>query len=494
MALRPVLTAVPLVVWSWLLGQQSWTCNAAAASLDPTQARIMAEVRHAAVNASLMAEREILEHVGTASFRAALMIEGAHELLSLSAEQLLQTLKENLESIEYINNFGLDEESLKKNPGQGAMDVHTIEAWGHIPSDWELRHNKSTLVANVNPKQWGIYDAAETGLYPLPEFKNLHAPTLAEIQQRPKYLAGNLRRLDAGLLRYGAMSAVVRNQVVLERAVFLPADSGGWESMCNASVDPVVKASVFEKLLIPCKEIFAGGDGRPVLGVADHQLHTVLANAKVFGRVGGHLARQLHQFLSPTASVRPIEGNMYTEQILFGPLRPSDLKLLVGNFPGLFGSVEGEALRSFCRKHKVPLAWALGAGRMWPDEAMRPMELWPFQPFYDWAAGRARLLDPLAGWPSTNASSIAPIDKNRVWDAVWKEVVEARSGDTELRKKDFTHWWNRLEQATGSVSPLRGRDCASSDLCFGTFERPSGVKDCVCRAVTTKDSHFPIMI
>jgi len=418
---------VPL---AWALGQQSWTCNAAAASLDPTQARIMAEVRHAAVNASLMAEREILEHVGTASFRAALMIEGAHELLSLSAEQLLQTLKENLESIEYINNFGLDEESLKKNPGQGAMDVHTIEAWGHIPSDWELRHNKSTLVANVNPKQWGIYDAAETGLYPLPEFKNLHAPTLAEIQQRPKYLAGNLRRLDAGLLRYGAMSAVIRNQVVLERAVFLPADSGGWESMCNASVDPVVKASVFEKLLVPCKEIFAGGDGRPVLGVADQQLHTVLANAKVFGRVGGHLARQLHQFLSPTAS----------------------------------------------------------------DEAMRPMELWPFQPFYEWAAGRARLLDPLAGWPSTNASSIAPIDENRVWDAVWKEVVEARLGDTELRKKDFTHWWNRLEQATGSVSPLRGRDCASSDLCFGTFERPSGVKDCVCRAVTPEDSHFPIMI
>jgi len=216
------------------------------------------------------------------------MIEGAHGLLSLSPEQLLETLKENLESLEYVTNFGLDAESLKKNPGQGAMDVKTIETYGHFPTDWELRYNKSKLVASVSPKQWKIYDAAETGLYPLPEFKNPDEPTVAEVQQRPKYLAGNLRRLDAGLLRYGAFSAVIRNQVVLERAVFLPADSGGWESICNASVDPVVSASFFEKLLIPCKEIFAGGDGRPVLGVADHHLHTVLANAKVFGRVAAH--------------------------------------------------------------------------------------------------------------------------------------------------------------------------------------------------------------
>jgi len=248
----------------------------------------MTEVRYAAVNASLMAEREILEHVGKSSFRAALMIEGAHGLLSLSPEQLLETLKENLESLEYVTNFGLDAESLKKNPGQGAMDVKTIETYGHFPTDWDLRYNKSKLVASVSPKQWKIYDAAETGLYPLPEFKNPDEPTVAEVQQRPKYLAGNLRRLDAGLLRYGAFSAVIRNQVVLERAVFLPADSGGWESICNASVDPVVSASFFEKLLIPCKEIFAGGDGRPVLGVADHHLHTVLANAKVFGRVAAH--------------------------------------------------------------------------------------------------------------------------------------------------------------------------------------------------------------
>jgi len=478
----------------WLLGQPSWTCNASVAPLDPTQARIMTEVRYAAVNASLMAEREILEHVGKSSFRAALMIEGAHGLLSLSPEQLLETLKENLESLEYVTNFGLDAESLKKNPGQGAMDVKTIETYGHFPTDWELRYNKSKLVASVSPKQWKIYDAAETGLYPLPEFKNPDEPTVAEVQQRPKYLAGNLRRLDAGLLRYGAFSAVIRNQVVLERAVFLPADSGGWESICNASVDPVVSASFFEKLLIPCKEIFAGGDGRPVLGVADHQLHTVLANAKVFGRVGGHLGRQLHQFLSPTASVRPIEGNMYTEQIIFGPLRPSDLKLLVGNFPGLFGSAEGESLRSFCRKHKVPLAWSLGTGRMWPDEAARPFELYPFEPFYDWAAGQARFLDPFAGWPSTNASSFAPIDENGVWDTVWKEVVEARSRDTGLQKRDFRHWWNRLEQATEPVSPLRGRYCTSSDLCFGTFDRLPRTRDCICRAVTTEDAHFPIMI
>merc|ERR1712232_546673 len=95
-----------------------------------------------------------------------------------------------------------------------------------------------------------------------------------------------------------------------------------------------------------------------------------------------------------------------------------------------------------------------------------------------------------AGWPSTNASSFAPKDDNGVRDTVWKEVVEARLRNTELQKKDFTKWWNRLEQVSRPVSPLRGRVCTSSDLCFGTFERLSNVRDCVCRTVNSKDAHF----
>merc|ERR1719353_540693 len=126
---------------------------------------------------------------------------------------------------------------------------------------------------------------------------------------------------------------------------------------------------------------------------------------------------------------------MYTEGILFGANRMADWKLLVGSFPGLFGTREGQELREFCKRHGVPLAWGLGCGRMWPDEETKKHLLVPYEPWYFWTAGQARLLDPVAGWPNTNVTGLR--DADDTWDAVWTEVESSRSEDTSISKDRF---------------------------------------------------------
>jgi hypothetical protein len=459
------------------------------AQLTPTQQRIMKDAGAAAVGASLKAERKLLDHFSSASFRIRLDSLGSSELLALKSESILQRLKDNLPSVEYTVNFGLDALSRKLEPGRESMDLDHIEKWGRIPTDWDMKLANSTLTANVPEKQWKIYDAAEVGLYTLPEFANPDKPTMAEIADRPKYIATNLRRMDMALQRYGAYAGVLRGDVVRNQAVFIGSDSGGWTGHCNKSVVPIHPddRSWYKMLMVPCEGLLEGSDsGRPVLGVSDHQLHTIFANTVTFGRTGGDLARLMHQFLVPGATVRPLEVQFYTEAVFFGPLRMQELKVLVGSFPGLFGTEEGEALRAFCKKHQLPLAWGLGGGQMWPDEEREQGLLMPWQPMYAWPAGHSRLLDPVAGWPATNAT--APADPTGAWDKFWKVAANARKeivGDKGPSKDAIAGWWTALSNVTGSVPPLRAGDCGSADLCFGTYMQPSGTKDCVCRASTT---------
>eukprot|EP00929_Paragymnodinium_shiwhaense_P005977 TRINITY_DN10874_c0_g1_i1.p1 TRINITY_DN10874_c0_g1~~TRINITY_DN10874_c0_g1_i1.p1 ORF type:complete len:501 (-),score=106.94 TRINITY_DN10874_c0_g1_i1:259-1761(-) len=460
-----------------------------APSLTPTQQRIIDGANAGAAAASYRAEGQLLDIFDRDDFRIGLRFEGSHKLADTPATSLLEILKANLPTLEYTENFGLDALSRKLHPGNSAMDVETIERVGHIPTDWELKVNNSALAVNVSKPQWGIYDAAETGLYGFPEFAKPADPTPEEALERPKYIAGNLRRMPIALQRYGAYAAVLRNDVVKDRAIFIGTDSGGWENVCNKSVTPIDPhdQDIFHHLMAPCDQLGVDpATGRPVLGVRDHQMHTLLANTHTFHRVGGSLPRLLHQFLTPGASVRPIEVNMYTEAVLLGPLRVRDLKLLVASFPGIFGSEDGEKLRDFCKRHGVPLAWGLGSGRLWIDEEQLPGVLVPYEPFYKWEAGQERLLDPIAGWSATNVTG--PADKDNLWTTVWEEVKQAReiynatpAGPGSDR---FKAWWARLHDLAGGIPPLRGADCASADFCFGTYTSgQGGGKDCVCRSL-----------
>lgn len=460
-------------------------------TVSPVAEKILAAARHSAKVASLQAETKLLAAFGEPAFRVRLSLEspGGRSLASKSPQELLQLIKAALASLEYTHNFGLDPVSRRMHPGVAAINTSTIDEFGFIPTDWQLRAARSPVIADLSVHQWGIEDAAETGVYGLPEFQDPQNPSAAEVADRPMYLAGNLRRMDLGIQRYGAFAALVRNDVVRTRAVLAGADSGGWVSGCNDSIVPVHEQSwwtkLFERSVLPCSAIANSG-----LGVLDHQLHTLHANTESFHLVGGGLPRVIFQLLAEGATARPLEVNMYTEAAVFGPLAVSDLKLLVADFAGIFGTEEGKATRDFCKRHRLPLAWGLGAASIWPEVEARSLIWLPFEDIELWPAGRARLMDPQAGWPHTN---ITREDKSEdaVWEEVWAELFAARANGAKVPRAQFIAWWTRLQAAAAAVTPLGAEDCASSDLCFGTFRTKSGSIDCACRTLPPPTARLP---
>jgi len=469
----------------------------AAASLDPgpspltpKQMKRIDEVRAAAIPASREAESWLLQHFQSAGFRAGLLLQGDLELAAASSEQLLSQLKDTLGSMEYVTNFGVEAAYRREHPGDSGMDLKTLEQFGHIPTMWELKAVNSSLVNGTPADEWAILDAAETGLYGLPAFSDPapQGPSAEEGRERPQYLSTNLRRLDVGVARYGPYMAVVRQSVVRERLLVIGSDSGGWENGCNSSITPVKKwfpplSHIFAK----CKGIFDFGQGHPGVGMLDHQLHTLVGNSAIFENSGGTLPRLVYQMLSPTATLRPLETLMYTEGGMLGPLRMQDMKLIVASLPGLFGSDESDELRAFCKRHGVPLAWAIGNAQSWMSEDMHKLEWLPYAPVY-WPEGQERLLDPIS-WDLTNATAPAGL---RAIEAAWhmiEDEVRARREQywgkglhikRHISQIEYLGWWARLTRLGGAVRAVRGRECSELDLCFGTLAE-TGTRDCVCR-------------
>lgn len=282
--------------------------------------------------------------------------------------------------------------------------------------------------------------------------------------------------------RYGSYAMIVRGDVVQRRALLIGCDSGGWESVCNSSVRPVTEPNWFmkqlEKYAIPCNAVTS-----MPFGVADHMLHAFLANSETFDKVGGGLARLVYQLLEPRAETRPVEVNMYIEGALLGDLVMDDLKAIVADFPGLFGTEQAAKLRTFCKHHGVPLAWGLGAARPWPEEAARTLSWLPLEDVEFWPVGAARMMDIDAGWIATNTSRSPGAAEQSIWQQSWNEIAQARaSSNSRPQKEDFERWWAKLSRASPSVTPLRGDECFSTDLCFGTyFHSGKQQYDCVCR-------------
>lgn len=463
--------------------------------LTPVQLRLMEVAKPVAEVASAAAEAELLKEIGSLSFRIQMLLMDS-DLVRRSPESLLKDLKRALVSMEWTSNFGVDAAFVASNPGAPMMNFDTLEHWGRIPGMWELKANRSDLVKGIPRNQWRILDAAETAFYGLPPFlgPDRLSPTAAEAFERPSYLGGNLRRADLGIMRYGAYAAVLRNDVVRERALVLTSDSGGWENGCNTSLTPVQSWSqpLAKVLLNGCDNMYAGGAGgrdphHVVPATSDHLLHALLHNARIFSRLGGGLPRLMHEFLSPGAIVPPLETLFYLEGGLLGPLRMEDVKLIVANFPGVYGTSEADKLRAYCARHDVPLAWGLGGGRASKEELNERWEWLPFSPV-GWLAGAPRLLDPSSCNSTTVRCPLEPSNSlQSPWVVIEAEVQRERqllNGTAPLRAQ-WQDWFARLMSLASPsvVWPLRGGDCPSPDLCFGTFEQIPGQRECICRRV-----------
>jgi hypothetical protein len=449
----------------------------------------MEDTRAAAAIASAKAEEELLTMFRSASFRFGLIRNRAWKLAMTPGSAILAQLKDELSSMEYTTNFGVDPQWRKEHPGATAMGFDTITKFGgRIPNMWELRALNSSLATGTPEDQWKIMEAAEEGLYQLPYTSKALpvGPNETEaLKERPSYLGGNLRKTDIGIARYGSFAAIMRNDVVHQRGPIVSSDSGGWENICNKSVKPISSWFPYMQAISRCEGMYEQSPvkGHPVPGTADHQLHTLFGTTKIFGKLGGGMARLVHQMLTPGATVRPFETLFYTEAGLLGPLRVQDMKLMVASFPGVFGTKNAETLRLFCLTHKIPLAWAINRGETWSQSTKAFAEWLPYAPVLE-TVGPDRLLDPLS-FDITNATSDhMPEMWKDMWGKADKEVTALRKSNVPPGTKDMKDWWNRLAVLGGGVQPLRRGDCQDANMCFGTHHIKDGSTDCLCKRET----------
>jgi hypothetical protein len=452
--------------------------------LNPEQIKYVQNMQVAAAAASKQAEKELLEIFGSAKFRMGLLWNGvgsraSWKLALTPATELLEQLKSALEFTEYTSNFGVDAEWEKEHPGQANMGFDDFEEYGYIPNMWELRAAKNFKAPRA---QWDIMEAAETGLYRAPISGALMpvGPNASEAKDRVQYLAGNLRRVDIGIARYGAFAALIRNNVIRDRAALLPTDSGGWENACNSSVKPIAWwYPVVGDAVLRCKAMYhPKNSGHPIPGTTGNQLHTILANTIGVGMDGGALSRLVFQMLSPTATTRRFETLFYTEAGVLGTVRIQDIKLVVASFPGVFGTEQATRVRDFCTKHRIPFAWALNTGETWSESRSKPQEWIPFAPSAE-PVGADRLIDPIT-YSLTNATVEFPPSWKMIWKSVTAEVEARRLAAGKIEVSDYQKWWDRITAFGGALHTMRAGDCHSNDLCSGTYTAAGGQADCLC--------------
>jgi len=460
--------------------------------LTAYQQQLLATLAETSKAASQVAGEVLLEEFSSSTFRMAMLAHGDADALRLattSSAAILEELRQNLESMEYTSNFGLTAQDRAAHPGKAGPNLTTIDYWGFYPNMWQMKIMNSTLMQGVPDRQWDIYDGAEVGLYDMKGFAHPHErnPTWAEAAERPSYTYKSLRRADTGCEVYGAYTLVFRNGVMRDRALIASTDTGGWENACNQSLPLGRAQDWWFKLFYGFYDcVGMGGPDYNESGfhaniaMPGHEFQTIVGNSKALRKMGGggssavYLSRLVWQMLSRHAKYESIETLWNTEALVMGSVLMEDVKLMVASFPGLFGTKEGDELIDFCRRHKLPLAWGLGDGRQGTE---RHVARWlpPPTGHPSMEAGRARLMDPSTVYLTngTLASSGAIIH----WSGIDAEVRKARAAKDPTHEEVFK-WWDALRKTQMSVTPLRGIDCANTDLCFGveTFSQ-----QCICR-------------
>jgi len=202
------------------------------------------------------------------------------------------------------------------------------------------------------------------------------------------------------------------------------------------------------------------------------------------------LARRMYQLLVPGATLHPLENNMYLEAAMLGPARMIDMKLFVASFADLFGTPDADKVRDFCKRHKLPLAWAMGPGKMRKDLELKTHKLlwFPFEPFLEWPVNGDRLLD-VTSWDFVENGKV-PAEAADLWASIEAAAMTERAGSAggqQLKASSFANWWTSLKPGGGVIHGLTGKSCLNQlDLCFGTSGdaaregAPSGGQ-CLCR-------------
>ena len=150
---------------------------------------------------------------------------------------------------------------------------------------------------------------------------------------------------------------------------------------------------------------------------------------------------------------------------------------MIGSFPDLFGTKNGQMLRDWCEKENWILVWSLGLN------LGESYNFWTAASIESTFESNNRILDPhvLSNTSCSNISSSLIHKGDSVFDRIWNQINQTRA-DTNGSVSNLTlaSLWNELvtELPTDfSVDAVTPGDCSDLDRCIGVSKHS---RQCVC--------------
>ena len=207
------------------------------------------------------------------------------------------------------------------------------------------------------------------------------------------------------------------------------------------------------------------------LGTIDCFEHLLLPNVNYWNTSLSNLLIRLFEETNVTSK----QLYTYIEGIPAGPLNfPRSIKFMIGSFPDLFGTKNGQMLRKWCEKENWILVWSLGLN------LGESYNFWTAASIESTFESNNRILDPHI-LSNTNVSSSLIHKGDIVFDRIWNRLNQTRT-DTNGSVSNVTlaSFWNDL--VTGlptdlSIDAVRPSDCSDFDRCIGVSKHS---RHCVC--------------
>ena len=292
-------------------------------------------------------------------------------------------------------------------------------------------------------------------------------------------------RVDVGNPMFGNVTAVFAPGVFSDAIVAAPIDSGLYTMFCNQSYmhQPGAQLPHFNPQLSCSHDITAGTPG-----AIDH----VLLNNAMFWerrtdtlaryfarscadgtRTAAHAWRQVNGDSNAPADVNTSELITYIEPNIIANALYADqaVKMLVGAFAPLFGTVRGALLRRWAQERRIVLTWALGDGMVDSNDGKGNSSVT--------FAGDLRVVDVPTSSGLINATTSAA--DHRAFQSWWDAVAAARNPATGgLAPTDVVRLWAKgyLSLPTSVLLAVpRAYDCANWTSCLGRSRQGR----CVCK-------------
>ena len=235
-------------------------------------------------------------------------------------------------------------------------------------------------------------------------------------------------------------------------------------------------------------------------GTLDDFHHLFLPNARAWAHENTtgaksqtELGSRLCRLFNPSGAEVSGIGTLHYWEAAVGatPLYPDAIKMVIGDFAGLFGTPLGQTLRDWCVQRGWVLVWALGAA------GQNVQAEWFGQPPI-YALFNQRMLDPIA-LAATSVGNVSALTTPAVrshFGELWGFVENYRSshppppptpGDPvpppEFNATVFTYWFEKqppgllVKQLKGADKLACGGGAGVEDRCVGTLASDGR---CVC--------------